>query len=153
VLHGEGEELAEGIDEDVGETEGVLEGVRGRASELWTELEATEVNEGEPGYETYQEFYGIVKDVQDRLQKADGDLEDLKKDLEGYISELEGNKENLLENPRIQEIIDALKDLRNKLDEIDGEARDLDSILDPDTFAKIKDFLRDHRGEQMGEAD
>jgi len=67
--------------------------------------------------------------------------------------ELNGNRENILTNPRIEEIIEALKELRSKLDEIDGVAKDLDGILDPDTFAKIKDFLRDHRGEQMTEAD
>jgi len=45
------------------ETEHTLEGVKVRAEELWVELNATEVNPGEPGYETYKEFHDIVKDV------------------------------------------------------------------------------------------
>ena len=124
-----------------------------RAKELKSELDANKLQNSDPRYKEYAGYVDIVNQALGLAEKSWKELEWIEGKLNGLLKELDSNKDKVLTKADIERIIKQLEDLSKEIDELGADVGKLKDLMNDETYNKIKDFLKQLRGDLMYEAE
>ena len=124
-----------------------------RAKELKSELDANKLQNSDPRYKEYAGYVDIVNQALGLAEKSWKELEWIEGKLNGLLKELDSHKDKVLTKADIERIIKQLEDLSKEIDALGADVGKLKDLMNDETYNKIKDFLKQLRGDLMYEAE
>ena len=124
-----------------------------RAKELKSELDANKLQNSDPRYKEYAGYVDIVNQALGLAEKSWKELEWIEGKLNGLLKELDSHKDKVLTKADIERIIKQLEDLSEEIDALGADVGKLKDLMNDETYNKIKDFLKQLRGDLMYEAE
>ena len=124
-----------------------------RAKELKSELDANKLQNSDPRYKEYAGYVDIVNQALGLAEKSWKELEWIEGKLNGLLKELDSHKDKVLTKADIERIIKQLEDLSKEIDALGVDVGKLKDLMNDETYNKIKDFLKQLRGDLMYEAE
>lgn len=130
-----------------------IQAAEARAKELKQELDANQLDPSDPWFKEYKSYLDIVNSA---LLKADNSWKDLTwilNKIKELDSKLFSNKQKVVTKDEIAQIIKQLQDLGKEIDDLSVAVGELKDLMNDETYNKIKDFLKQLRGDLLFEAD